>query len=54
MLADLSEERYLQGSGGFTPGVNWQGHEADCSPPYSAEVKNLELYLHFPICFHGI
>jgi hypothetical protein len=27
-------------TGGVSPGVKWQGHEADHSPPSSAEVKN--------------
>jgi hypothetical protein len=31
------------------------GREADHSPPASAEVKEwVELYLHSPICFHGV
>jgi hypothetical protein len=36
-------------------GVNRPGREADHSPPYSAEVKEcVELYLHSPICPHGV
>jgi hypothetical protein len=27
-------------TGVIFPGIKWQGHEADHSPPYSAEVKN--------------
>jgi hypothetical protein len=35
--------------GALSLGVKWLGHEADHSPPSSAEVKNvLELYLHYP------
>jgi len=31
------------------------GHEADHLPPFSVEVKEcVELYLHFPIHFHGV
>jgi hypothetical protein len=40
MFADLLGEHYSKGNGEFTPGVKWQGHKADSSPPYSAEVKN--------------
>jgi hypothetical protein len=37
------------------PRVKQQGREADHSPPASAEVKkNVDLYIHFPICLHGI
>jgi hypothetical protein len=42
---------YPIGTRSSFPSVKWQGHEADHSLPSSAEV---ELYLHFPICFHGI
>jgi hypothetical protein len=31
---------YLTGTGGVSLRVKWQGHEADHSPPSSAEVKN--------------
>jgi len=35
-------------------GVKRPGHEADHSPPFSAEVKEcVELYLHSPKSFHG-
>jgi len=33
---------------GSLPGVKWLGNGADHSRPSSAEVKELELYLHFP------
>jgi hypothetical protein len=43
------------GTGGSFPGVNWPGNEADHSPPTSAEVKkNVDLYIHSPICLHGV
>jgi hypothetical protein len=51
MFADLSEEHYPKGTGGFTAGVKWQGREADCSPQSSAEVKNIgaiPTLLHMP------
>jgi hypothetical protein len=36
-------------------GVKRPEHEADHSPPYSAEVKEcVELYLHSPIRLHGV
>jgi hypothetical protein len=35
-------------------GVKWLGHEADHSPPSSAEVKNVVLYLHSPVHLHGM
>jgi hypothetical protein len=42
----------------FPPGVKRQGLEADYSSPSSAKVKArsrlVELYLHSPICLHGI
>jgi hypothetical protein len=35
--------------GALSLGVKWPGHEADHSPPSSAEVKEcVELYLHSP------
>jgi hypothetical protein len=35
--------------------VKRPGREADHSPPASAEVKkNVNLYIHSPICIHGI
>jgi hypothetical protein len=42
------------GTGGFIPGVKWQGHEADQSPPSSAEVKNGGTVPPLSICLHGI
>jgi hypothetical protein len=36
--------------GAFTPGVKRPAHEADHSPPTSAEVKkNVDLHIHFHI-----
>jgi hypothetical protein len=40
--------------GVLSPGVKQPGHEADHSPPTSAEVKNVELYLHSPIHLHDV
>jgi hypothetical protein len=34
--------------GALSLGVKWPGREADHSPPSSAEVECVELYLHFP------
>jgi hypothetical protein len=35
--------------------VRQPGLEADHSPPFNAEVKEcMELYLHSPICLHGV
>jgi hypothetical protein len=46
---------YPVGTSSFTLGVKRPGREADHSPPSSAEVKEcMELYLHFPIRFHGV
>jgi hypothetical protein len=42
------------GGGALSPGVKRPGHEADHSPPTSAEVENLDLYNHSPIHLHGI
>jgi hypothetical protein len=44
---------YPVGTGVSSLGVKRQGREVDHSPPSGAEVKNDELYLHSPICFHG-
>jgi hypothetical protein len=42
-------------SGTLFLGVKRPGREADHSPPSSAEVKEwVELYLHSPICLHGV
>jgi hypothetical protein len=41
--------------GALSLGVKQLGHEADHSPPSSAEVKErVELYLHSPISLHGM
>jgi hypothetical protein len=41
--------------GALSLGVKQPGHEADHSPPSSAKVKEcMELYLHSPICLHGV
>jgi hypothetical protein len=37
---------YPVGTRGSFPGGKWPGHETDHSPPSSAEVKEMELYLH--------
>jgi len=37
------------GTGDFSLGVKWPGHEDDYSPPSSAEVKDcVKLYFHSP------
>jgi hypothetical protein len=37
--------------GALSLGVKWPGHEADYSPPSSANVKEcMEIYLHPPVC----
>jgi hypothetical protein len=41
--------------GALSLGVKRAGHEADHSPPSRSEVKEcVELYLHSPICLHGV
>jgi hypothetical protein len=41
--------------GALLPRVKRLGHEADHSPPSSAEVKqNVDLYIHCPIRLHGV
>jgi hypothetical protein len=41
--------------GALSLGIKRPGHEADHSPPSSAEVKEcMELYLHSPIRLHGV
>jgi hypothetical protein len=40
--------------GAISPGIKRPGREAGHSPPSSLEVKNGEIYLHSPICLHGI
>jgi hypothetical protein len=43
------------GTGALSLRVKRPGREADHSPPSSAEVKEcVELYLHSPICLHGV
>jgi hypothetical protein len=42
------------GTGDLSPGVKRQWREADHSPPSSAEVRNVEVYLHFSIYLLGI
>jgi hypothetical protein len=41
-------------SGAISPGLKRQGREADHSPPPSAEVKNVEQYLHNKIRLHDV
>jgi len=42
-------------TGALSLGVKQLGHEADHSLPPSVKVKQcIELYLHSPVCFHGI
>jgi hypothetical protein len=45
---------YPMGTGGPFPEVKRQGHEADHSPPTSAEVKKMWIYIHTPIRLHGV
>jgi hypothetical protein len=40
--------------GTLSPGVKWQGREADHSPPVSADFKKAKLYLHSPTRLHGL
>jgi hypothetical protein len=41
--------------GALSLGVKRPEREAYHSPPSSAEVKEcVEVYLHFPICLHGV
>jgi hypothetical protein len=41
--------------GALSLGVKLLGSEADHTPPSNVEVKEcVELYLHSPICFHGM
>jgi hypothetical protein len=39
---------YKMGTGGSFPGVKRQGREADHSPPTSAEVKKMWIYISTP------
>jgi hypothetical protein len=41
-------------AGLFDPAVKRQEREADRSPPSSADVKMVKLYLHFPLRLHGV
>jgi len=34
--------------------IKWLQHEADHSPPSSDKVECVKLYLHSPICLHGM
>jgi hypothetical protein len=39
----------------LSPGVKWPECEAEHSFPTSAEIKkNVDLYIHSPICLHGV
>jgi hypothetical protein len=41
--------------GALIQGVKWPGHEADPSPPFNAEVKNVWSYTSTPpIRLHGV
>lgn len=42
------------GNGVLSSGVKEPRHEGDHSRPSSAEVKNVELDLHSPMCLHGM
>jgi hypothetical protein len=35
-------------------GVKWLGHEADHSPPSTADIKNAWSYTSTPPCLHGM
>jgi hypothetical protein len=45
---------YSMGTGGSFLGGKAAGREADHSPPSSAQVKMMDLYLNSPKCFHGV
>jgi hypothetical protein len=36
------------------PSVKWPGHETNHSLLPSAKIRNVEHYLHVPICLHGV
>jgi hypothetical protein len=40
---------YKMGTGGSFPGVKWQGREAGLSPPTSAVVKKMWIYISTPL-----
>jgi hypothetical protein len=42
------------GTGALSQRVKRPGREADHTPPTSAEVKNVDLYIRSPIRLHGI
>jgi hypothetical protein len=50
MLNQLSTGTILPLPGRISPGVERPGHEADHSPPSSAEVKNSGTVPHFLVC----
>jgi hypothetical protein len=41
---------YPMRDGGFITGVKRPGREADCSPPFRVEVKNIGTYTSSPPC----
>jgi hypothetical protein len=45
---------YTMVTRGFYLGVKRPGREVDHTPPSSAEVECVELYLHCPIRLHGV
>jgi hypothetical protein len=44
----------IVGGGGVSPGIKRQRRKGDHSLPTSAEVKLVELYLHFSIRLHDV
>jgi hypothetical protein len=58
-FSSTSRPERLRGPPSLQPngyqGLFLSGRESDHSPPSSADVKELvELYLHSPICLHGV
>jgi len=53
--SEAHPDSYPMGTGVLSLGVKRPGHEADISPPSSAEVECGELYLHSSITYswHG-
>jgi len=46
---------YPMGTGGSFPEAKKLGHEADVSPPSSAEIKQVWSYTSTPpVCLHGV
>jgi len=46
---------YLMGTRGSFPGGKRPGREANHSPPFSAEAKNVWSYISTPpLCLHGV